>query len=130
MHMCTILCTFQKYHEDVKVSWIMDSLVVEYVHDTTMHVQKHITNMSKYHGLWFISCRICPWYYYACSKICHKHVKVSWIMYDSLVVDEHHNWIIKFAPLTNPSINHGYFSLPNTMMYYYPMNVWLAYNLV
>jgi len=49
-----LLCMFKKYHEHVKVSWIMDSLVVEYVHDTTMHVQKYVTNMSKYHGLCMI----------------------------------------------------------------------------
>ncbi len=49
-----IIMHVQKYHEHVKVSWIMDSLVVEYVHDTTMHVQKYVTNMSKYHGLCMI----------------------------------------------------------------------------
>jgi hypothetical protein len=51
----------QKYHEHVKVSWIMDSLVVKYVHDIIMHVQKY-----------------------------HEHVKVSWIM-DSLVVEYVHD---------------------------------------
>ncbi len=50
-----IIMHVQKYHEHVKVSWIMDSLVVEYVHDTTMHVQKNISQTcQKYHGLCMI----------------------------------------------------------------------------